>query len=256
MSQKDQVEFRALLDRALVDVIDTEFLSAAEFSDLCQQFVSWLLQTATGIVTTNYDLEIDMALKARLDPDFMRKQVDYGFAWREVNDEYQLVPRPQDPLFRLYKLHGSLNWLTCQVCEHTYINLDESIKDRAFDEQKGNYNTCHCGHFPLSPVIISPSFVRDVRNADLLYLWKNALEHLRLSPKWVIIGYSLPGEDLAIRSLLMRAYNAREGSHPPDVLVVLRTECEATRSRYLSIFPNAEFEWSGVDGFLKKIGAE
>lgn len=257
MTQREQVEFRSLLDRALVDAIHKKKELKAAGDRLRVRFVTWLLRCATSVITSNYDLELDLALTEILGEDTMEQEVDYGFAWRSIENEYRLVQRPHAPAFHLYKLHGSLNWLTCRVCEHTYINLESPIKDRAFDPVKRDYNTCHCGHFPLSPVIVSPSFIRDIRLADLLYLWKNALEQLRLAKKWVIVGYSLPTEDLAIRSLLMRAYRGREyGERSPQVLVVLRDDNQATRSRFLSIFPNATFNWHGVEGFLDSVEGE
>ena len=259
MTQRKQVEFRTLLDRALVDTIHRKYGFGADGQKLRERFVSWLLRSAASVVTTNYDLELDFALERELHEEVMEGKVDYGFDWRSIETQYRLVPRPHNPDFRLYKLHGSLNWLNCPVCEHTYINLQASIQDRAFDTKPHGYNTCHCGHFPLSPVIVSPSFVRNIRIPDLLYLWKNTLEHLRLARKWVIIGYSLPTEDLAIRSLLMRAYRGREEkAGPPEVLVILRDSSDEkkkqeTRSRFKSIFPNADVKWCGVEGFIDTV---
>ena len=42
---------------------------------------------------------------------------------------------------------------------------------------------------------------REQRNA--------ALEDLRCADEWIMAGYSLPSEDVAIRSLLLRAFHAR-----------------------------------------------
>ena len=250
MSHEDFVDFRQLLDRLLVTVIDQEFWSKSEFSDTCLRFVKLLLKSSTGIVTTNYDLEVDMALTSKTSEEFMETRVDYGFAWRQPLPGL-IMARPTQPEFRLMKLHGSLNWLVCPVCEHTYINVYGSIQALSYYSTKSDPSTCHCGHFPLVPVIVSPSYVRDVRNADLLYLWKNALEYLRTANRWVLVGYSLPPEDLAIRSMLMRAYRARNGSLP-TVEVVHYSEDDALKARYLSIFPNATFQGGGLKVFLDK----
>ena len=252
MSHDAFVDFRQLLDRILVLVIQEVFWSDKEFSDTCLHFVELLRKSATGIVTTNYDLEVDMALASAISYKFMEDEVDYGFAWRDP-ESGRIIPRPAEPGFRLMKLHGSLNWLLCPVCEHTYINAYASIQENAYYSTKSEATTCHCGHFPLVPVIVSPSYVRDIRNADLLYLWKNALEFLRNAKHWVVVGYSLPAEDLAIRSLLMRAYRAREAHHPtPQVEVVQYSDDAALRARFLSIFPRATFFTGGLEAWLVK----
>jgi hypothetical protein len=250
MSHEDFVDFRQLLDRLLVTIIDREFWSESEFSDTCLRFIKLLLKSSTGIVTTNYDLEVDMALASEISHAFMETRVDYGFAWRQPLPG-MIAARPAQPIFRLMKLHGSLNWLACPVCEHTYINVYSSIQALSYYSTRSDASTCHCGHFPLVPVIVSPPYVRDVRTADLLYLWKNALEYLRIAERWVLVGYSLPPEDLAIRSMLMRAYRARNGSLP-KVEVVHYSEDPALKARYLSIFPNATVQSGGLKAFLDK----
>ena len=225
--------------------------------DLKPSFIDLLLQTATGVVTTNYDLEVDLALAERVGYPAMEDSVDYGFAWRDPGGG-KVIPRPVKPTFHLLKLHGSLNWLLCPLCEHTYINVYGSIQEHAFYKTQTNENTCHCGHFPLTPVIVSPSYVRDIRNADLLSLWKNALEYLRTARKWVIIGYSLPSEDLAIRSLLMRAFRAREEmASAPKIHVVQRAHEGALtntdiafQARYLSLFSQVTFHYGGLEKYL------
>jgi hypothetical protein len=42
----------------------------------------------------------------------------------------------------------------------------------------------------------------------LLEIWQTALEALREAETWYIIGYSLPPEDVAIRTILLRAYQS------------------------------------------------
>ena len=53
--------------------------------------------------------------------------------------------------------------------------------------------------------------VRQVQDANLLSIWQRALEALRNAKTWIMAGYSLPSEDLAIRSILIRAQQAHEG---------------------------------------------
>jgi hypothetical protein len=154
--------------------------------------------------------------------------------------------------FAFYKLHGSLNWLRCDVCEHTYINVDGPIGIRAFDEKPGPFNSCHCGHFPLNLVLTAPSLVRDVRNVDLLSTWQAALEWLRSASEWIIIGYSFPQEDLTIRSMFIRAYRARSGRKRPKITVVQKNSTKEIQDRYKILFPDCNWIDTGIEGFLDK----
>ena len=41
-------------------------------------------------------------------------------------------------------------------------------------------------------------------------MWQHALKLLRLAERWMIVGYSCVPEDLAVRSLFLRAQHSRE----------------------------------------------
>lgn len=143
----------------------------------------------------------------------------------------------------MYKLHGSVNQLRCSSCGYVYFNPLGSISSLAFREELIDPNTCHCRQdVRLELHIVAPSHVREVRDANLLSVWRTTLEWMRTADRWVIAGYSLPSEDLAIRSLLMRAYATAE--RKPEVTVVQRgTESKA---RYELIFPSvtsATMDW-------------
>jgi RimJ/RimL family protein N-acetyltransferase len=104
-------------------------------------------------------------------------------------------------------------------------------------------NTCHCLQGPLRPVIVAPSMVRQVRDPNLLSIWQRSLEALRTARRWFIIGYSLPGEDLAIRSILMRAERAHDG--PLSVAAYQMDSKRETKPRYELLFPGLFYEADG-----------
>ena len=170
-----------------------------------------------AVITTNYDLTLDTALAELVDgsPQGLTK-IDLGFEFRDAGSG-RLVPRPR-PAARarrladrlaLYKLHGSLNYLRCEVCDQVYMNPLGNISYLAFERTPDATNTCHCGHGPLRHVIVAPSTVRSYRIPQVLSTWTAATEALRKAEEWVFAGYSLPAEDLAIRSMLFRAWHAR-----------------------------------------------
>jgi hypothetical protein len=250
--------FRTLLELAICEIINDVYFDG-EWEPICNRFVKWLVEDSqnTGVITTNYDIEAEM----RIFEEFSRAQIeqkfDFGYAWRDPYENF-LFPRPSDPLARWYKLHGSLNSLRCNYCEHTYINIDEPIDRIAADEnvEREDFNSCDCGHHILSLVIVAPSLIRDVRNVDLLQTWKNALEWLRGATEWYIIGYSFPAEDLAIRSMFMRAYQARWDSKnkEPKVFVIQLGRDVALESRYRIIFPNCQWLEGGLEQLLQSRG--
>lgn len=179
-------------------------------------------------------------------------QVDFGFTWRDPDHE-KPHPRPAKPWLRYYKLHGSLNWLRCDLCEHIYVNHAFDIYHRVLDAKISADNCCHCGHGKLSLMLITPSYVRDVREANLLTIWRNALELLRTSDNWVMVGYSLPPDDVNIRSMLMRAAQGRR--RPPKVTVVLDRELPEVTARYQLLFPDLVSHPRGFDAYIRELGA-
>lgn len=203
------------------------------------QFLTWMFKKAAdnggplNIITTNYDVAVETPIFERIGFQQVGSAIDFGFDWRNPFTD-RFVARPETPNIRIFKLHGSFNWLRCDLCGQVYFNPREVIAYLSFNERQSWANTCVCGEWPLRHLIVAPSMVRDVRDPHLLNVWRSATEALRIAKEWYIIGYSLPAEDLAIRSMLLRAFTARgleEGSGPlstrngnagPPVTVVLK----------------------------------
>ena len=197
------------------------------------------------IISTNYDLEADgLIFRDRAYHDIW-KDVDFGFAAR---DPYSgdVIARPSHADFALYKLHGSLNWLRCNLCGHVYVNPFGSIAYLAFLDQSSPETTCHCGFPQLRHLMVAPSFVRDIRESNLLDVWRSTLESLRTAARWYILGYSLPAEDIAIRSIILRAYHSRNRS--PEVIVVQGSV--NTKARFEMAFEKMEYHGQGIESFL------
>jgi hypothetical protein len=227
------------------------------------------------IVTTNYDLLLDTILSdilgERGEPDVSR--IDAGFVYRGVGGGH-LASRPGirngadagsegsiTSRLALYKLHGSLNYLRCEVCDQVYLNPKGDVADLSFDRQPKDANTCHCGHGPLRHMIVAPSTARSVRIPQILEIWSAAMEALRMGQEWVFIGYSLPPEDLAIRSMLLRAWYARgqnevEGKNiaewpfKPHPSIEVIQKGDGSASSYKLLFPELTYCGDGLEGWL------
>ncbi|MFH1716880.1 MAG: SIR2 family protein [Planctomycetota bacterium] len=245
--------FRRLLERAIFEIIegpDVEYQS--EVPTPLKQFSSFVRaiseDTLVHIISTNYDIYLETELNAGMEISEISASVDYGFSWRDVADGH-IVNIPQNPKTSIFKLHGSLNWLNCELCSYSYINTVGSVFHQAFREDIDDNNTCHCGHAPLNSVIIAPSIVRDIRDINVLMIWQNALEALRSSDEWMIVGYSFPIEDLAIRSMFVRAYNGREKK--PKITVVQKGD--ESKQRYSLLFREFDYYDQGLEAYLRKM---
>ena len=248
-------QMRRLLERALLEVIpDAEMWAEGEEREgrYYKEARLWLLRLLgrrpagkVAIITTNYDMMSDLlameVANATGDNDgwnieSVAHKVDYGFRWvhPENLEQEQVFPRPEDPRISLFKLHGSTNWLRCPLCENIYINPDGPIALLADAEGEDWDNECHCSDTQLEPQIVSPSFVREMREPNLIAIWKNALDFLREADHWLMVGYSFPDEDVAIRALMTRAYGAKRNRHP--IVSVVQLD-DGARVNYESFFP-------------------
>jgi NAD-dependent SIR2 family protein deacetylase len=234
--------------------------------------VEWIMKLAkveggVTLISTNYDIEIEQGLYSTLGYNNVFNQVDFGTSVRDPACD-KIYSRPSNASYKIFKLHGSLNWLRCSVCDNLYLNPagavaylsfllgeDSERNKRKFswlrELEKEGANQCHCGYRPLRHVIVAPSFVRDVRDPILLEIWRNALQALREADRWIIVGYSLPPEDVAIRSLFLRAYH-RPRNQRPEVVVVQKNEKKKDRnngpeiSRYELLFPGNTYKGGGL----------
>lgn len=253
-------QFRDLLKQAITDVLLDDFETPWDGHDPDHQrerctlgkFVDWIahLGESCGIVSTNYDIGIEYELYGRVGSAAVKATTDLGFDWRSVG-RGTVRTRPVNPGIRIYKLHGSLDLLRCSACGHVYFNPEGTIAHQPFRLDLDEANSCHCRNdLRLDLHIVAPSYVRDIRDANLLSVWRSALEWMRTSDRWIIVGYSLPPEDLAIRSMLLRAYQTTERK-PPKVVVVQRGS--AMRSRYEVLFPGCVYHVDGLEAFMERL---
>jgi hypothetical protein len=249
---------RSLLERAVAEVLAEPRERGRAGPALQEKFADWIHDTCGGgrfvsVISTNYDFALERRLLSRFAPRELPRAVDFGLTWRpaEGSGRRRAWPRPLRPRLAILKLHGALNWLRCPLCEHVVIHPSEPI----FREGQGGrgepWRTCSCGHPSLRHVLVAPSMVRDIRDPNLLAIWQGALEALRTAAEWIVIGYSLPPQDVVIRAMLLRAYHARP--RPPRVRVVQHGANRETEDRYRVMFPDLVFDTRGVEGFLRRL---
>jgi NAD-dependent SIR2 family protein deacetylase len=237
LSEEKLLHFRYLLNRAVAELLmDYQNMPyRGNEEKLLKKFMAPIVRekktSRVSIITTNYDLSIDPEFEQAISKNL----VDYGIQYRGTDDDGRIIPQPTDPLFRYYKLHGSLNWLKCELCGQYYIHHDGTIAHQAFREETDDDNTCICNdHLKLKTVLVAPSLVRDIRDSNLLQIWKASVEAIRIADKLIFIGYSLPGEDLAIKSVIMRGLNGRDKKRSLKVEVVQHGT--VSRQHYINLF--------------------
>jgi hypothetical protein len=120
------------------------------------------------------------------------------------------------------------------MCEYIVVSVGGVIVSLAADERRLDVNTCHCGHWPLQSVTVTPACVRDKRDVHLAGIWRNALDLLASADRWLVVGYSLPAEDIAIRALLLKACRIRKASARPPLRRWIVQKGGRSRHRYTS----------------------
>jgi hypothetical protein len=234
---------RDLVVQALCYCLGTydDLTSASTTRDFIQ-----LIRPADSLITTNWDLLLDAARDAR----FGSEPFDYGTSGNVVLEGSTDPTSEERP--RLLKLHGSLSWRYCQRCQRLVIDPLHHVagerKERA---------TCLCT-CRFSELIVTPGFVREYRNVHLLTIWREALLTLASAAQWVFVGYSLPADDVGIRTLLLKARCVRHdvGGEAPRVTIVTGPDRrEETLSRYRGILPQAELDPDDFARFVRRVRA-
>ena len=105
--------------------------------------------------------------------------------------------------------------------------------------------------------MVTPGFVREYRNVHLLIIWREALVALATASQWIFIGYSLPTDDVGVRTLLLKTRCVREDlkrAAPRVTLVTGSKSAEETLARYRGIFRDVERFPGNFEEFVKQKG--
>jgi SIR2-like domain len=206
-------------------------VSLGQIKDLHLTLVTKLrdlnLLPGTVFVSTNYDLLIDNALiNARLDDETPGKWLDYGVDFSNFDlptglpQAWRYWHRPHPEAIKLFKLHGSLNWLYCSTCNS--LTLTSGFKGvvalitNARDEV---FKCLVCGSI-MSPIIVPPTFYKDMSRVFLSLTWNRAEASLRQADHIIFCGYSFPDADIHLKYLLKRVQTNRPADKPLRFTVI------------------------------------
>lgn len=182
------------------------------------------LNKNVSIITLNYDTLLEQAFS-----DLYQKNnyIDYCLPFMNyenidplINYHFWINPREPLPvkneinphLFKIIKIHGSLNWKYCNCCNQVLL----TPWDRKIDLQKNKFLgytypdkkeyefLCPIDKTEFQTLIMPPTFVKNLKQPILSQLRNEASRELRAAKKLIIIGYSLSYADIHIKALLKK----------------------------------------------------
>ena len=143
-----------------------------------------------SLLTFNYDICLDFAFYNA------SMGVRYGL---DSTEDVEAVP--------LLKLHGSLHWGRCSVCEKVVAWPMHNLRQRAWHDLESRQTVqlrvhewlkefphCQNGHIPY-PYVVPPTWSKGHYHTQLESVWRNAAKELRKAENIFVCGYSLPEAD-------------------------------------------------------------
>lgn len=183
-----KLQDRAALHRALV-------IALREIGEL----------NKVAFISTNYDILIDNALTEEHE---YGTDLDYGVDFRNFERQNDWQRPDLARRVSLFKPHGSLNWLFCPTCNELEITPKEKgvVTKLISDFRNATCPSCDSVYMPL---IVPPTFYKDLNNVFLSTIWNKTDIALRKVQHIVFCGYSFPDADIHIKYLLKRAQTNR-----------------------------------------------
>jgi NAD-dependent SIR2 family protein deacetylase len=258
---------RRLIEFAILDVIKQGYQKldrsrVKSLESVADRFIDLSKSQGLALISTNYDELLEFQIysailrseRREMDVESFKicnAKINFGLSWRDGNHSKTIWHPPATSELSVFKLHGSTLWFKCNgcgwvVCDDSVVSIEQSCIDVLC--QSSATISCDCGSKELGPLIVGPSLIRDTRDNGILSVWRCAEEQLRNAKKWIIIGYSLPPEDVEIVGMMLRAIRHREDR--PDIVIYQIPDQDITKARYSAYFPGCDYRESGMDGFM------
>lgn len=202
---------RIYLVYLMADILNESLIESKNLhKKLIKKLDSLNLINETVFVTTNYDILCDNALL-----DYHPKKIDYGIDF--VNYKQDSFRTDLDSI-KFFKLHGSLNWVYCPVCNKLRYTFNENgAYNLMFDYQSSYCETCESAY---SPFIVPPTFYKDLSKVFLNQVWNKTEIELLDVEHLIFCGYSFPDADLHLKYLIKRVQKNRKRSHKLKITVI------------------------------------
>jgi hypothetical protein len=192
-----------------------------------------------SFISLNYDILLDNAI-LNMHPEI---HTDYAIDFRNF------TPPDPDRKTKLLKLHGSLNWALCPVCNSLWIKLGGKIADKIISERI----KCERDQAVQQTLLVPPTWLKEYNNPHLAKIWLEAEYLLQKANAVYFIGYSLPQSDYHIKYLLKKALLQRNPNS--RIIVVTSTDNEEgsdLHKRYRRFFGPIDYRPIGFRQFVKE----
>lgn len=205
----------------------------------------------TVFITTNYDILIDNALSALYRDHQLL--LDYGVEFTNYrrSDEWK---SPDNNAVKLFKLHGSLNWLFCPTCNELTLTPKEKGVIRLLTDF-GSSLCIECNSV-MVPIIVPPTFIKDMSNVYLGIVNNKAEISLRNVEHLIFCGYSFPDADMHIKYLMKRIQTNRSNNLRISIINhhkgKQKTMADAERMRFKRFLGNCDYLTKTFENFAKK----
>lgn len=209
----------------------------ASASGVCQQIPTSFLQS----LRTNGELPDDVLAYSHCN---WNPPLGYGFKFDQIQlqqaglsryvDGLRFYSHPKNKIYdwSILKLHGSLNWFR-------YLQPIDPAFDKNLSEDKRNNIIFIKGHWHfnlppimnewfIDPLIITPQLYKErYYKTDLFSnLWDKAKSLLKKCSCLIIIGYSFPATDFAVRKLFLESFENNE----LEELIVVNPDTSVVRT--------------------------
>lgn len=246
---------------------------------------------AMSVITTNWDTALEKELykqcielnksakKQKVYPDLCF--YDYAFCEDEKRIVSTHVKAKGHKNIKYLKMHGSINWLGCPYCGRVFVDYKNDIALKELSpENYCPYCSTDIGldevYQPeLRPMIITPSFMKELNNLHIKNIWHNAFIDITEATNIIFIGYSFPDADFEMRCLLKKAVRPKAKIHvilsefdnpdlyikklvehnfPEETLNLYLPRLNLPQYRYENFFDkeNVTFSYNGIEGFLNE----
>lgn len=244
---------RSSLEYAIFTVLKETLQKLPPNRDFHEQLFKYLRKDEfPTVISLNYDLIVDNAItnlgKVRSRRRNVLHMPDYGTPVTPSRE------RESVSFGRLLKIHGSLHWMYCPSCSQLQVNIARTRNYFVKGIWNRNAHCPKCGS-DLRAVMITPTHLKDYRNPHIARVWYEAEQALRNAGRVIVIGYSMPDDDIEVAYLLKRGLE-----HLPAkrlTVVGFDPENQAPRDnpvwqRYRVLFgPGFEWRPDGFKGWLE-----
>lgn len=165
----------------------------------------------TVFISTNYDILCDNAI-------IPKYKIDYGIEFADSKIDNIIFPA-QDSV-KLLKIHGSLNWLYCPVCNSVKLTPEVKGVYNLITEKTLKHTKCQHCQTKFSPIIVPPTYFKDFSNPFLNQIWHKTENALKDIKHLIFCGYSFPDADMHIKYLIKRIQTNRLNNNKLKISVI------------------------------------